>query len=53
MATPAPIITNVNPSTGPGAGGTTVVITGQFFTNITVLHFGSVAASSFTVNSDT
>jgi hypothetical protein len=53
MATPAPTITNVSPSYGPSAGGTTVVLTGQFFTGATVLQFGSVAASSFTVDSDT
>lgn len=52
MASAAPMITSVTPSTGPSTGGTTVVIAGQHFTGITVLQFGSVPASSFTVNSD-
>lgn len=53
MASAAPTITSVTPSTGPSTGGTTIVLTGQHFIGITVLQFGSVEASSFTVNSDT
>jgi hypothetical protein len=53
MATVAPTITAVTPSSGPIAGGTTVVLTGKSFTGMTILQFGSVAAPSFTVNSDT
>jgi large repetitive protein len=52
MASLPPTITAVTPSSGPSAGGTTIVLTGQHFTGMTVLQFGSVEALSFTVNSD-
>jgi hypothetical protein len=48
-----PVITSVSPSSGPGSGGNTVTITGSFFTGATNVTFGGVAASSFTVVSDT
>ena len=50
---PAPAVTGVSPSRGPQAGGTAVTITGTGFTGATTMHFGTTAASSFTVNSDT
>jgi Subtilase family/Autotransporter beta-domain/IPT/TIG domain len=45
-----PIIASVNPNTGPAAGGTSVTITGTFFTGTTTVRFGGSTAS-FTVNS--
>jgi hypothetical protein len=52
-AASAPSVTGVTPGSGPSSGGTTVVITGSNFTGATAVNFGSVAAASFTVNSDT
>jgi hypothetical protein len=49
---PIPLITNVGPGTGPVAGGTTVAISGQFFTGASKVTFGGAAASSFSVTSD-
>jgi hypothetical protein len=49
----APTVTNVNPNTGPPAGGTSVTITGTNFSGATAVRFGSNAAGSFTVNSAT
>src|SRR5579864_1589 len=49
----APTVTNVNPNTGPPAGGTSVTITGTNFSGATAVRFGSNAASSFIVNSPT
>lgn len=50
----APIVTNVVPHSGPRTGGTTVTITGSGFENSTPsVTFGSTAAASFVVNSDT
>jgi hypothetical protein len=50
-ATSPPAVTGVNPIAGPASGGTSVVITGSDFSGATAVRFGSVAASSFTVNS--
>ena len=50
---PAPTLTSVAPSQGPASGGTTVVLTGSHFTGATSVKFGTVAASSFSVTSDT
>jgi autotransporter-associated beta strand protein len=49
----AAAVTGVSPAAGPSAGGTTVTITGTGFTGAMLVAFGSLAASSFTVNSDT
>ena len=49
-------ITSISPSSGPPAGGTVVTITGVNFTGVTGssgVSFGGVAASAYTVNSDT
>jgi hypothetical protein len=53
QAPAAPAVTSISPSSGPLAGGTTVTVTGSGFTGATAVSFGSTAASSFTVNSDT
>jgi hypothetical protein len=49
----APTVTGLSPSSGPGAGGTSVTITGTGFTGATAVDFGTTAATSFTVNSAT
>src|SRR5207244_2249764 len=49
----APTVTSVNPISGPAAGGTSVTITGSFFTTTgAAVTFGGTAASSFTVTDD-
>lgn len=48
-----PAISAITPASGPSAGGTVVTITGSGFTGATAVNFGSVAAQSFTVVSDT
>jgi hypothetical protein len=52
-AASTPTVTGVSPNSGPTGGGTSVAITGTGFTGATAVNFGSVAATSFTVNSDT
>jgi IPT/TIG domain len=49
---PRPVVSSVNPNSGSVKGGTQVTIVGSGFTCATAVTFGSVAASSFTVNSD-
>ncbi|HTK06291.1 MAG TPA: IPT/TIG domain-containing protein [Ktedonobacteraceae bacterium] len=53
MSQVIPTVAIVNPSSGPGAGGTTVIITGTGFTGATIVSFGQTSASNFVVNSDT
>jgi uncharacterized repeat protein (TIGR02543 family) len=48
-----PEVTGLSPAIGHISGGTTVTITGRFFTGATAVSFGGTAAASFTVNSDT
>jgi DNA-binding beta-propeller fold protein YncE len=48
-----PAVTALSPSAGPIGGGNTVTITGVHLTGATGVSFGSNAASSFTVVSDT
>ena len=50
---PVPTVTEVAPSEGPVAGGTSVTITGANLTGATGVSFGSTAATSYTVNSST
>ncbi len=47
-----PIVTGINSARGPLTGGTSVTLTGYNFTGATGVSFGSVAAESFTFNSD-
>ena len=48
-----PVVTGISPTAGPLGGGTSVTITGSGFTAATMVDFGTTAASSFTINSDT
>ncbi|MGW4371775.1 IPT/TIG domain-containing protein [Nocardia takedensis] len=48
-----PSLTGITPNQGSTAGGTTVVLTGTGLTDVTAVSFGGVAATSFTVDSDT
>ena len=48
-----PAVALLTPTSGPIAGGTSVVIGGQGFTGATTVAFGGVIAPAFTVNSDT
>jgi len=50
---PPPQISKLSPKTGTVAGGTAVTITGANFTGATKVKFGSLPASSYTVNSST
>jgi hypothetical protein len=53
VAAPAPAVTGVSPATGLASGNILVTITGNHFTGATAVSFGTLAAVSFTVNSDT
>jgi IPT/TIG domain/PASTA domain len=48
-----PGIASISPSSGSISGGTSVTVSGHDFTGATAVRFGSVPASSITVNSDT
>ena len=48
-----PTVSNVNPNAGTTTGGTSVIITGTNFIGATVVKFGTINATSFTVNSAT
>ncbi|HLI72270.1 MAG TPA: IPT/TIG domain-containing protein [Acidimicrobiales bacterium] len=50
---PPPVVTGVSPPAGPMAGGNTVVISGTDLGGTTAVHFGTAAATSFTVNGPT
>ena len=50
---PVPTVTRITPPTGSTSGGTTVTITGTGFTGATKVTFGIVAATRYTVVSDT
>lgn len=47
-----PTVTGLSPSSGPSAGGTTVVITGTGFSNATGVTFGSAPALGYTLSND-
>jgi hypothetical protein len=51
-AAPVPSVTQVTPTSGPIAGGTTVTVVGSNFTGATAVHFGGLTAS-YSINSDT
>ena len=48
-----PVVTGLDPSFGPTAGGTDVTITGTGFNGANAVHFGGTSALSFTVESST
>ncbi|MEI8020656.1 MAG: IPT/TIG domain-containing protein, partial [Schlesneria sp.] len=48
-----PSVSTVSPGTATTSGGTTIVITGSNFNNVTGISFGGTPAASFTVNSST
>jgi hypothetical protein len=51
-----PTITSMSPSCGPISGGTSVVITGNYFTGLsgaTAVKFGDLNAADYTVDSAT
>jgi len=48
-----PTVTTVSPKSGSPIGGGTVTLTGSNFGETTAVDFGSVPATSFTVNSET
>lgn len=48
---PAPMVSALSPSSGPSGGGTVVTLSGQSFTGATLVSFGGIPATSFTVNS--
>ncbi len=50
---PAPTLNAISPSAGSAAGGTTVTLTGTNLSTASTVSFGSTAATSFTVDSDT
>ena len=53
-ATPAaPVITSINPTSGPGVGNTTVIVAGSGFTGAFGMMFGPKGAAGFHVDSDT
>ncbi len=45
-----PVVTGLGKTSGPATGGTKVLISGTGLTGATVVHFGSVAVTTFTVN---
>jgi hypothetical protein len=47
-----PSVSGLSPSSGPGLGGTSVVISGSAFTGATAVDFGATPATGFTVDSD-
>jgi len=47
-----PAVTGISPSSGSTLGGTSITISGSGFTNGSSVEFGGVAATSFTVNTD-
>jgi hypothetical protein len=48
----APVVTGIAPSSGTQLGGTLVAVSGSGFTGAKAVHFGSAAATSFKVISD-
>lgn len=49
---PQPIVSSISPSTGAKTGGTTVMLTGMYFSEAYSVTFGGTPADSFTVLSD-
>ncbi len=49
----APTLIELSPNHGHASGGNTITLTGTRFTGATAVRFGTTAATSFTVTSDT
>lgn len=49
----APVVTNINPVSGPTAGGNTVVVTGSGFTGTTAVAFGLLNAAFAVIDDNT
>jgi Regulator of chromosome condensation (RCC1) repeat/IPT/TIG domain len=49
---PPPTVAKITPKEGPVSGGTSVTLTGTFFSGATAVKFGTTNAQSFTINSD-
>jgi hypothetical protein len=47
-----PVVSSLDPTSGPASGGTTVRIFGTGFGGASAVHFGSTSATSFTVVGD-
>jgi len=52
-STPTPAVTSISPASGSTAAGTSVTITGNFFTGATGVTIGGVAATNVVVVNDT
>lgn len=50
---PVPVVSSIDPASGPTAGGDVVEITGSGFTGATAVSFGSDVATDLSVASDT
>ena len=53
IATAPPSVISLSPTSGPASGGGSVVLTGQSFTGVTNVLFGSTSATNFTIDSPT
>ena len=53
FGTPIAVVTSISPNAGAQTGGAVVTITGANLGEASAVHFGSEAASAFTVNSAT
>jgi autotransporter-associated beta strand protein len=49
---PGPIVTSLSPASGPGAGGTSVTITGSNLSDITLVKFGNHSATGLIYNAN-
>ena len=47
-----PTVTAIAPSSGPPAGGTSVIISGSGFNGVSAVQFGATSAASFTLNNN-
>lgn len=47
-----PQVQSISPPVGPQTGGTSVIISGQGLSGATAVRFGPIAATSFTINSN-
>jgi hypothetical protein len=50
---PTPAVSSISPSFGSALGGTSVTLTGTDFAGVSAVKFGTVAATGFTVDSET